>query len=72
MVTQKSTALKSPKKAPPKFIGADVFAGAGGMTLGAQAVGIEVVACVENDPNPVATYSHKQARGPRSFLGSRN
>jgi DNA (cytosine-5)-methyltransferase 1 len=28
------------------------------MTLGAQAAGIEVAACVENDSNPIATYRH--------------
>lgn len=42
----------------PKFVGVDLFSGAGGMTLGAQAAGIEVAACVESDSNPVATYSH--------------
>ncbi len=28
------------------------------VTLGARAAGIEVAACIENDPNAVATYSH--------------
>ena len=28
------------------------------MTLGAQQAGIEVVACVENDPKPAETYRH--------------
>jgi DNA (cytosine-5)-methyltransferase 1 len=54
----KSIVLSTLKTALPKFVGVDVFCGAGGMTLGAQTAGIDVVACVENDPNPVATYSH--------------
>jgi DNA (cytosine-5)-methyltransferase 1 len=59
--TVKATTLRSLKTASPaspKFIGVDLFAGAGGMTLGAQAAGIDVAACVENDPNPAETYSH--------------
>jgi DNA (cytosine-5)-methyltransferase 1 len=57
MVIAKST-VKTLKTARPRFVGVDVFSGAGGMTLGARSAGIHVVACVENDPHPVATYSH--------------
>jgi DNA (cytosine-5)-methyltransferase 1 len=40
------------------FVGIDLFAGAGGMTLGARLAGIDVVACVENDRHSVETYRH--------------
>lgn len=45
-----------------RFVGADLFAGAGGMTLGAKLAGINVVAAVENDPHAIATYeaNHKE------------
>ena len=39
------------------MIGIDLFAGAGGMTLGAQDAGIQVRLAVENDPNAAATYA---------------
>lgn len=38
------------------MIGIDLFAGAGGMSLGAQLAGIDVQFAVENDPWAVATY----------------
>lgn len=38
------------------MIGIDLFAGAGGMTLGAQQAGIKVRLAVESDPNAAATY----------------
>lgn len=40
------------------MIGIDLFAGAGGMSLGARQSGIKVVAAVENDPWAAATHSH--------------
>jgi len=47
-----------------KFVGVDLFAGAGGMTLGAKLAGITVRAAVENDPHAVATYAanHKDVK----------
>lgn len=41
----------------------DIFAGAGGMSWGAQAAGIKVVAAVEADPNAALTYqrNHQHA-----------
>jgi DNA (cytosine-5)-methyltransferase 1 len=39
-----------------KMIGIDLFAGAGGMSLGAQMAGVEVVLAVEKDPHAAATY----------------
>ncbi|NTW98727.1 MAG: DNA cytosine methyltransferase [Geobacteraceae bacterium] len=46
------------------LIGIDLFAGAGGMSLGARQAGVEIKLCVENDPHALATYSHnhKDAR----------
>jgi DNA (cytosine-5)-methyltransferase 1 len=47
-----------------KMIGIDLFAGAGGMSLGAQLAGVEVVLAVEKDPHAAATYkiNHPQTR----------
>jgi DNA (cytosine-5)-methyltransferase 1 len=42
------------------LIGIDLFAGAGGMSLGARQSGVEIKLCVENDPHALATYSHNQ------------
>lgn len=39
-----------------KFIGVDLFAGAGGMSLGAEMAGIDVRVAVEMDPNAAQTY----------------
>ena len=41
-----------------RFVGVDLFAGAGGMTLGAQRAGVEVLCCVENDSHARDTYRH--------------
>ena len=40
------------------MIGVDLFAGAGGMSLGAQLAGIDIRICIENDPHAVLTYVH--------------
>ena len=40
------------------MIGIDLFAGAGGMSLGASAAGIEVALAVEVDPHAADTYAH--------------
>jgi len=40
------------------MIGIDLFAGAGGMSLGAKQNGINIIAAVENDPWAAATHSH--------------
>ncbi len=39
-------------------IGVELFAGAGGMSLGAKMAGIDVAIAVENDPHAAATYAH--------------
>lgn len=40
------------------MIGIDLFAGAGGMSLGAQMAGVRVDLCIENDPHAIKTYAH--------------
>lgn len=40
------------------MFGIDLFSGAGGMSLGAEAAGIEVVFSVESDRHAAETYSH--------------
>ncbi|MCX7044371.1 MAG: DNA cytosine methyltransferase [Candidatus Sumerlaeota bacterium] len=47
-----------------KFIGVDLFAGAGGLSLGAQMAGIDVKLAIEKDPHAAATYkrNHPQTR----------
>ncbi|MCL2445908.1 MAG: DNA cytosine methyltransferase [Oscillospiraceae bacterium] len=39
------------------FIGIDLFAGAGGLSLGAEMAGVEVAIAVEKDPFAAQTYS---------------
>jgi len=41
-----------------RFIGVDLFAGAGGMSLGAQMAGIDVRLAIDKDPHAAETYSH--------------
>ena len=41
-----------------KIIGVDLFAGAGGMSLGAQMAGVDVRLAVELDTHAAATYAH--------------
>jgi len=41
-----------------KFVGIDLFAGAGGMSLGASMAGIDVQLAIENDYHAAATYAH--------------
>jgi DNA (cytosine-5)-methyltransferase 1 len=41
-----------------KIIGADLFAGAGGLSLGASMAGIDVLLAVERDQYAAATYKH--------------
>lgn len=40
------------------MVGVDLFAGAGGMSLGAQMAGIDVQLAVEKDPHAARTYAH--------------
>jgi DNA (cytosine-5)-methyltransferase 1 len=44
--------------ATPALYGLDLFAGAGGMSLGARLAGVKVLAAVDNEPNAVATYQN--------------
>lgn len=41
-----------------KFVGVDVFAGAGGLSLGAKMAGIDVKLAIEKDKHSALTYSH--------------
>lgn len=44
------------------MIGVDVFAGAGGMSLGAQLAGIDVVLAIEKDQHAATTYAYNHPR----------
>lgn len=44
------------------FLGVDLFAGAGGMSLGAKLAGIDVALAVEFDTHAAATYSHNHRK----------
>ena len=44
--------------AQTRFVGVDLFAGAGGMSLGARMAGIDVRLAIEKDPHAAATYAH--------------
>lgn len=46
------------RNATRNFVGVDLFAGAGGMSLGARMAGIDVRLAVEKDPHAAATYAH--------------
>jgi len=48
----------SPKDKSRSSNGLDLFAGAGGMSLGAKMAGIDVKTAIEMDPHAVATYVH--------------
>ena len=41
-----------------KYIGVDLFAGAGGMSLGAEWAGVEVILAIENNKYAVETYKY--------------
>ena len=43
---------------PDSLIGADLFSGAGGLSLGLEAAGIDVVFSVDHDTEAVATHKH--------------
>ena len=47
----------SPMSTNPKFIGVDLFAGAGGLSLGAEMANVNVVLAVEKDKFAAATYA---------------
>ena len=40
------------------IIGVDLFAGAGGMSLGASMAGVDVRLAIEKDSHAAATYAH--------------
>ena len=40
-----------------RFVAVDLFAGAGGMSLGAQLAGIHIALAVESDPHAAKTYA---------------
>ena len=46
------------KKREKPIVGVDLFAGAGGMSLGARMAGIDVQLAIEKDPHAAATYAH--------------
>jgi DNA (cytosine-5)-methyltransferase 1 len=50
--------MKNCKKAKKKIIGVELFAGAGGLSLGALMAGIDVRLAIEKDPYAAATYKH--------------
>jgi DNA (cytosine-5)-methyltransferase 1 len=52
------------KNTQNKFVGIDLFAGAGGMSLGARMAGMEVALAIERDPHAAATYArnHPETR----------
>lgn len=43
---------------PDALIGADLFSGAGGLTLGLEAAGVDVLFSVDHDADAVATHKH--------------
>jgi DNA (cytosine-5)-methyltransferase 1 len=45
-----------------RLIGIDLFAGAGGLSLGARLAGIDVVLAIENEPNAAATYAYNHPK----------
>ena len=47
---------------PPKPIGLDLFAGAGGLSLGFEQAGLDVAAAVEYDPIHAATHGYNFPR----------
>ena len=50
-------------------VGVDLFAGAGGMSLGARMAGIDVAFAVEKDPHAAATYAHNHPM-TKLFVGN--
>lgn len=50
------------KKSKRNFVGVDLFAGAGGMSLGAQLAGVDVVLAVEKDHHAAVTYAHNHPK----------
>jgi DNA (cytosine-5)-methyltransferase 1 len=49
-------------KSKANLVGVDLFAGAGGMSLGAQMADIDVVLAVEKDQHAAATYAHNHPK----------
>ena len=45
-----------------RFVGVDLFCGAGGLTLGARLAGVDVVAAVDNDSHAASTYRRNNPR----------
>ena len=51
-------ALRSPEFGSPDLYGIDLFAGLGGMSLGATLSGVAVRTAIERDQNAAASYAH--------------
>lgn len=47
-----------PRKKAKTLLGVDLFAGAGGMSLGALSAGVSIQLAIENNPHAAATYLH--------------
>ncbi|MGB7538639.1 MAG: DNA cytosine methyltransferase, partial [Anaerolineales bacterium] len=46
----------------PQFVGIDLFAGAGGLSLGAIIAGIKVELAIENNPHAASTYAYNHPK----------
>jgi DNA (cytosine-5)-methyltransferase 1 len=49
-------------KSKEHFLGVDLFAGAGGMSLGAQMAGIDVALAIDKDKHAAATYAYNHPK----------
>lgn len=56
-----------PKRPKPRPIAIDLFAGAGGFSLGTMQAGFEVVAALDNDVDATITYTYNLGAYPMQF-----